>query len=193
MTNKPKTGSQHAELIKADIHLIRDKFGADPIAWVMDDGPDGKAARRILSALYPWLFTTVCWGHQSQLLSGDYLKFPLFSQTVTDAIKVVRWFTSHAGALDLFNDAQCWAAKRTSPLALLLPVVTRWGSHLQCVGRLWFVMGPMRACVLRNRDRLYEIAESSQAENAYQTGVEVISIIDSEDFWKRLAQYVCEK
>ncbi|KAM5544107.1 hypothetical protein V8D89_002293 [Ganoderma adspersum] len=188
MTNKPKTGAQHAELIEADIQRIHDRYGANPIAWVTDDGPDGKGARGILSKLYPWLFTTVCWGHQSQLLAGDYLKFPVFSKTVSDAIKVVRWFTSHASALDLFNDTQCWAAKRSAPLALLLPVVTRWGSHLQCVGRLWFLMGPMQACVLRDRVRLYEIAESSQGENAYQTGVEVIGIIQSDDFWKRLAR-----
>ncbi|KAI8986109.1 hypothetical protein BD414DRAFT_416319 [Trametes punicea] len=75
MTGLSKTGEQHAHIIKEDMAHMRDQFDVHPIAWVTDDGPDGKGAQNLLRRSLPWLMTFVCWGHQSNLLAGDYLSF----------------------------------------------------------------------------------------------------------------------
>ncbi|KAJ2992405.1 hypothetical protein NUW54_g7945 [Trametes sanguinea] len=110
MTGRPKTGQEHAEVIKADMKHMQDVYNVQPIAWVTDDGPDGKGARTLLRAQLPWLMTFVCWGHQSQLLAGDYLTFPEYSDAMSAALDIVRWFNNHSGALELLHQAQQFTA-----------------------------------------------------------------------------------
>ncbi|TFK78324.1 hypothetical protein K466DRAFT_507447, partial [Polyporus arcularius HHB13444] len=187
MKGKPKTGIEHYKIIEADMEKMRSAFHVHPIAWVTDDGPDGKCARRLLREKYAWLVTLVCWGHQSSLLAGDYLTFPLYSSTVNDALEVVRWFNNHSLALELFHQAQLWTnPERRSPLALILPALTRWTTHFQAASRLCALGPAMRACVMRNGDKLLEIGENSQTESSRATARNVIKTVENADFWKRL-------
>ncbi|CDO72497.1 hypothetical protein BN946_scf184980.g38 [Trametes cinnabarina] len=184
MTGLPKTGEQHATIIKEDMVRMRDKFGVHPIAWVTDDGPDGKGARNLLRKLLPWLMTFLCWGHQSNLLAGDYLVFPAYKDTVDAAIEVVRWFNNHGAALDLLNEAQLFTYKRV--LSLIHPALTRWTTNFQSASRLLVLRPALEACVARNRQTLVEIGEKSQTSNAKETARRVIASIDDKAFWTRL-------
>ncbi|KAJ2984582.1 hypothetical protein NUW54_g10457 [Trametes sanguinea] len=192
MSGRPKTGQEHAEVIKADMKHMQDVYDVQPIAWVTDDGPDGKGARSLLRALLPSLMTFVCWGHQSQLLAGDYLTFPEYSDAMSAALDIVRWFNNHSGALELLHQAQIFTAdsdeRRKAPLALILPAQTRWTTHFQCVARLLVLRPALQACILKNKARLMEIAARSQTTNAATTARNVIDTIEdrSESFWTRL-------
>lgn len=186
-TGRPKTGEEHAILIKKDMKTIQDEYEAQPIAWITDDGPDGKGARTILRAEFPWLMTFVCWAHQSNLLAGDYLTLPVYSGTVSAALDIVRWFNNHSAALDIFNQEQRYTfPDRARPLALILPAVTRWTTHLQCIARLLLLARAIKGCVLHWKDRLLEIAAKSQTANAAATAQKVFASIEDPAFWTRL-------
>ncbi|KAI9066067.1 hypothetical protein FKP32DRAFT_1646435 [Trametes sanguinea] len=184
MTGLPKTGEQHALLIKEDLARMRDEFHVHPIAWVTDDGPDGKGARNLLRRVLPSLMSFLCWGHQSNLLAGDYLTFPTYKDTVDEAIEIVRWFNNHGGALDLLNQAQLFTFKRV--LALIHPALTRWTTNFQSASRLLVLRRALEACVARNRETLVVIGEKSQTSNAKETARRVIASIDDKAFWDRL-------
>lgn len=187
MTGLPKTGEQHAEIIEEDIILMRREFDVHPIGWVTDDGPDGKGARNLLRKRMPWLITLVCWAHQSSLLAGDFLSFPEYKETVSEALDIVRWFNNHGSALDLFNKEQLLTyPDRTRALALILPAVTRWTTHFQCSSRLLLLARAFKLCIARNKDRLLEIGEKSQTANAKETSRRVIASIEDPSFWTRL-------
>ncbi|KAI0352260.1 hypothetical protein OH77DRAFT_1409607 [Trametes cingulata] len=187
MTGRPKTGDEHAKIIRGDMEHMREVYEVRPIAWVTDDGPDGKGARNILRAEYPWLMTFVCWAHQSNLLAGDYLAWPIYRDTVNAALDIVRWFNNHSSALELFNKEQLYTyPDRTQPLVLILPNLTRWTTHVQSIGRLLLLARALQACVLRNKEQLLEIASKSQTDNAAVTARKVVASIEDSDFWRRL-------
>ncbi|CDO74828.1 hypothetical protein BN946_scf184353.g9 [Trametes cinnabarina] len=187
MTGRPKTGKEHASLIKGDMKIMQDLYGVQPIAWVTDDGPDGKCARRLLRVEFPWLMTFACWAHQSSLLAGDYLIMPGCSETISSALDIVRWFNNHSATLDLFNQEQLFShPDRSRPLALILPAVTRWTTHEQSITRLLSLSHEIKACVLRKKDRLLEITSKSQTTNAVAAVQKVITSIEDHVFWTRL-------
>ncbi len=191
MKGKPKMGAEHFSIIEADMETMRSKYHVHPIAWVTDDGPDGKCARRLLRVKYDWIVTLLCWGHQSSLLAGNYLTFPLHSSTMNAALEVVRWFNNHSSALELFQQAQLWTnPERTQPLALILPALTHWTTHFQAASRLCALGPAMQACIMRNKDKLLEIAEKSQGDNSRATAMNVIKTIEDAEFWKHLDRYV---
>ncbi|KAJ2986487.1 hypothetical protein NUW54_g9747 [Trametes sanguinea] len=210
MTGLPKTGQEHVEIIKKDMTLMRDVYGVCPIAWVTDDGPDGKGARNLLRTLIPSLITLVCWGHQTSLLAGDYLTLSDYKETVEASLDIIRWFNNHGSALDLFNQEQVLtyqarlqeqrlsgtahrdyplAALSTlseRPLALILPAKTRWTSNFQSASRLLTVSRALKTCVLRHKEVLVDIGRRSQTANAQETAKKVVSLVEDKSFWKRL-------
>ncbi|KAI0323704.1 hypothetical protein GY45DRAFT_1264165, partial [Cubamyces sp. BRFM 1775] len=210
MTGLPKTGEQHVKIIKRDMEHMQEMYGVHPIAWVTDDGPDGKGARNLLRKMLSWLITLVCWAHQTGLLAGDYLAIPVYKQTVDASLDIVRWFNNHGTALDLLNQEQALtfqadqqghtfsthstppqvAPSTRRPLALILPAKTRWTSHFQSASRLLLVSRALKMCVLRHKDLLKEIGRKSQTKNAQATAERVISSILDESFWTRLTRIV---
>ncbi|CDO78287.1 hypothetical protein BN946_scf184674.g9 [Trametes cinnabarina] len=210
MTGLPKTGQQHVEIIKKDMARMRDVYSVHPIAWVTDDGPNGKGARNLLRVLLPSLITLVCWAHQTGLLAGDYLTFPDNKQIIDASLEIVQWFNNHSSALELFNQEQVVTyqaraqERRLSggftsletrsnerelserPLALILPAKTQWTSHFQSASRLLAVSHSLKMCVMRHKELLIEIGRKSQTENAQETARRVIKAIEDDIFWTRL-------
>ncbi|OSD05874.1 hypothetical protein PYCCODRAFT_1404696 [Trametes coccinea BRFM310] len=198
MTGLPKTGQEHVEIIKKDMTLMRDVYDVCPIAWVTDDGPDGKGARNLLRKLLPWLVTLVCWGHQTSLLAGDYLTISDYKETVEASLDIIRWFNNHSSALDLFNQEQVLTYQARvqerhfsgllseRPLALILPAKTRWTSNFQSASRLLAVARALKTCVLRHKELLVDIGRRSQTANAQETARKVITTVEDKSFWSRL-------
>ena len=67
------------------------------------------------------MIVLLCWGHQSNLLVGDYLVLPDYMKAVSRALDVIKWFNNHRTALDLFNAEQLTTYRQsTRPLTLTL-------------------------------------------------------------------------
>ena len=133
------------------------------IAWITDDGPDGKKARRRIRELMKHIIETVCWTHQNQLIVGDYLSLTEYNDVILQALDVVKWFNNHGTALSLFNAEQVTTAQSKGiasfrPLALILPVITRWTAHYLSVCRLLEVKDSIRTCVVRSEGTLIHCA-----------------------------------
>jgi hypothetical protein len=60
------------------------------------------------------------------LVVGDIFKDvqDTFSDTMDDALEVIKWFNSHSRALGLFNDVQVQNDRYPRALALILPAIT---------------------------------------------------------------------
>ncbi|KAI0027258.1 ribonuclease H-like domain-containing protein, partial [Vararia minispora EC-137] len=57
-----------------------------------------------------------------------------FSDTIDDAVEIIKWFNSHSVALGLFQDVQ--RGHFPNILALILPALTRWTTHYQAISRM---------------------------------------------------------
>ena len=189
MTNRPKTGDEHFEVIKSDVVYMEETYGVKTIAWVTDDGPDGKKARRLLQTLWSWMIILLCWAHQCNLLVGDYLTLAHYRKAVTNGLEVVKWFNNHSTALDLLRTEQLTTyPDRPRPLVLILPVLTRWTAHFHAVKRLLDVRRALVCCVLKHKERLAEIAQKSQTDGAKEMGARVIRLVQDDGFWDLLAR-----
>lgn len=73
MTGRPKTGDTLWALVLEDREYARMTFDVEIIEYCSDDGPDGKKARRLNREQTPEIVDSVCWGHQSSLVTGNLL------------------------------------------------------------------------------------------------------------------------
>ena len=187
MNGRPKTGDEHLEVIKADMTYMEETYKVKTIAWVTDDGPDGKRARSLLQKLYTWIIVLLCWAHQCNLLVGDYLTLGHYRNAVNNALEVVKWFNNHGAALDLLRNEQLTTyPDRSRPLVLILPVLTRWTSHFHAVKRLLELQRALVCCVVKHKERLLQIAAQGRSNEAKAMGARVIGYIQDEQFWRTL-------
>lgn len=101
------------------------------------------------------MIALLCWGHQANLLVGDYFVLSHYMKTVSRALDIVRWFDNHRTALDLFNAEQLTTYKNhTRPLSLLLPVITCWTAHFHSICRLLSVVRALKICVFKHKEDL---------------------------------------
>ena len=189
MTGRPKTGQEHLEVIKSDITYMESTYGVKTIAWVTDDGPDGKGARNLLRKLCPWMIILLCWAHQCNLLVGEYLLLDPYRQVMAQAIEITKWFNNHSVALDLLNAEQLSTYRdRPHALALLLPVITRWTAHLHAAERVLQLKLALECVVMKHRQRLKSIALSSRTKDGDSLVARVIETIENKDFWTSLTR-----
>lgn len=189
MTGEPKSGDRLFQLIVADITLMLTLFGVIVVAWVTDDGPDGKKARRLLGTQMPWIIVSVCWAHQVNLLVGDYLKLGQHLDTIHRAVEIVKWFNNHGTALDLFRKEQAQTyPEHTRILALILPVLTRWTAHFHTVSRLLLLNTALRVCAMRHEEALLVCAGKRQ--DLIAKAREILDTINDETFWTELVRCV---
>ncbi|ETW84645.1 hypothetical protein HETIRDRAFT_48430 [Heterobasidion irregulare TC 32-1] len=165
LSGQPKTGDNLYAIIKSDKQYIEDTYLVEIIAWITDDGPDGKKAHRLLHQDHPWIIVSVCWAHQINLIVGDYLKQnPMLKLYVNQAIKVIKWFRDHDLPCQWLNQEQL--LDHPHALALVLPVITCWMYHYLSISRLLTVSGPLRALV-----------------------EEVMGIVEDPEFWDQICWY----
>ncbi|KAJ7034526.1 ribonuclease H-like domain-containing protein [Mycena alexandri] len=135
MTGRPKTGDELFGLVRKDIEYAKETYGVDVIAVCTDDGPNGKKMRRLTKEQTPWIAAFECWGHQTHLITGDYLKIKApWMATIKLVIEVIKFFNHHQTPLDLLRAQEMLTLGHH--LALLLPVLTRWLSQYCSVRRL---------------------------------------------------------
>lgn len=153
------------------------------IAWITDDGPDGKKARRLLHHFYSWIIVSVCWAHQVNLMVGDYLKRnPSTMQVVSSANDVIRWFREHDLPREWLNHEQL--IDHPHALLLILPADTRWMYHYLSITRLLDVSGALRTLCMRRADDLLGCA--GREEEARARAEKVLGVVKDVEFWDQL-------
>lgn len=168
---------------------MEDTYAVQVIAWVTDDGPDGKAARRLLSEADPSIITSVCWAHQVNLVVGDYLKGSGYMDLINQALEVVKWFNNHSTAHDLLEKEQkITYHDRITVLVLILPVITRWTAHYLSVSRLLQITKAICTCCVRFRDELLVCA--GKTNEHIGKAEEILGTVSDEVFWVKLVKYV---
>jgi hypothetical protein len=159
------------------------------IGWCTDDGGDARKMRRLLLSLMPWLIVILCWAHQINLVVGDVLGLRTlpFIDCVPPALEVVKWFNNHSRALGVLAVEQRSISNKR-PLALLLPVITRWTLHYCSLRRLLEVQGPMKACY--NKYKAILLGCAGPTADAKRKAVEIQNIVENPSFWEKVQRYV---
>ncbi|KII86202.1 hypothetical protein PLICRDRAFT_114784 [Plicaturopsis crispa FD-325 SS-3] len=185
VSGERKTGENAFARMEQEVEYCEKILRIEVIAWASDNGPDSKKGRRLLIRVRPWMIGIECWGHQTSLILGDYLKAnPRFIIIIDIAIDIVKWFNNHSVALGILREAQK-AGPLEKVLALILPVITRWTAHLCTVSRLLIVQVPLRTCAIRYHEQLLGAA-GTKAEQKAKAG-EILGHVGNPAFWNDLA------
>ncbi|KAH8981951.1 ribonuclease H-like domain-containing protein, partial [Lactarius hatsudake] len=179
-----KTGDNLLKLVLDDILYVNSKYGVVIIAWVTDDGGDGRKMRRLLLGTRPDLVVILCWAHQINLMVGGYLKLKTpFMECIPQALEVIKWFNNHSVPLGLLRTRQIMSFQGTF-YALILPNLTRWTCHYFSLRRLLEVSRPMRSCCIEDEEKLIE-GSGRGAEQ--KKAMDIIQTVGSEEFWRNIA------
>jgi len=114
------------EIIKQMEIIDINKFSA----VITDTASVMKAAWRIIEEKYPSIVCLGCNSHIMNLLIGDILKIDQIKSVVENAKKLVNYFKGHVQAAAKLKRIQ--KENYSKEIALVLPALTRWGTHLDC-------------------------------------------------------------
>jgi hypothetical protein len=114
------------EIIKQMEIVDINKFSA----VITDTASVMKAAWRIIEKSYPNIVCLGCNSHVMNLLIGDILKIDQIKSVVENAKKLVNYFKGHVQAAAKLKRIQ--KENYSKEIALVLPALTRWGTHLAC-------------------------------------------------------------
>ncbi|BBN15523.1 hypothetical protein MPTK1_6g20240 [Marchantia polymorpha subsp. ruderalis] len=83
----------------------------------------------------PGLIVMDCVVHQIHLMVGDYLKSNnRYPEVMKQALQVLVWFTSHTVPSAWLQEKLVAVESKT--MALIIPAITWWGSHVESISRL---------------------------------------------------------
>ncbi|GBC39217.2 zinc finger BED domain-containing protein 1-like [Rhizophagus irregularis DAOM 181602=DAOM 197198] len=99
-------------------------------AVIMDTASVMKSAWRRIEEKYSNVVCLGCNSHVINLLIGDVLKINEIKPIVENSKMIVNYFKSHVQAAAKLKRIQ--GENYNKEIALVLPVLTRWGSHLSC-------------------------------------------------------------
>ncbi|GET53362.1 zinc finger BED domain-containing protein 1-like [Rhizophagus irregularis DAOM 181602=DAOM 197198] len=99
-------------------------------AVITDTASVMKAAWRIIEDSYPSIVCLGCNSHVMNLLISDILKIDQIKSVVENAKKLVNYFKAHVQATAKLKHIQ--KENYSKEIALVLPALTRWGTHLAC-------------------------------------------------------------
>ena len=99
-------------------------------AVITDTASVMKAAWRIIEESYPNIVCLGCNSHVMNLLISDILKIDQIKSVVENAKKLVNYFKGHIQAAAKLKRIQ--KENYSKEIALVLPALTRWGTHLAC-------------------------------------------------------------
>ncbi len=114
------------EIIKQMEIIDINKFSA----VITDTASVMKAAWRIIEESYPNIVCLGCNSHVMNLLISDILKIDQIKSVVENAKKLVNYFKGHIQAAAKLKRIQ--KENYSKEIALVLPALTRWGTHIAC-------------------------------------------------------------
>jgi Protein of unknown function (DUF 659)/hAT family C-terminal dimerisation region len=123
--------SHTAEWIANQITQQMDSIGIQKFSAVITDTASVmKAAWRIIEGKYSNIVCLGCNSHIINLLIGDILKIDEVKVVVNNAKMIVNYFRSHIQAAAKLKRIQI--ENYSKEISLVLPALTRWGTHLSC-------------------------------------------------------------
>ncbi|KAJ7066041.1 hypothetical protein C8F01DRAFT_1079732 [Mycena amicta] len=135
----------------------------------------------------PHLVVYYCWVHQSHLMAGNYLAInEPWMAAAKLAVEIIKWFNNHQTPLNLLS-AQLLSSLGKL-IALLLPVLTRWGSNYCAIRRLLSVQAQIQGIVFANEKRLIECTGKKKEQKA--VAKRIIETVKDPQFWKNLRRSV---
>lgn len=121
------------------------------------------------------------------LVVGDYFKLKLvYEKYVNMALELIKWINNHLFALGQLRAHQ--ELQRRIALILVLPVLTRWTTHLLAMQRLLALRPFIEAMVASSRKLLVDSA--GKTKEARQKAETVLSYVGDKDFWAGIERYV---
>ena len=119
------------------------------------------------------------------MVSADYFKHTKgrthdYQAKVALGIAVITWWINHSIPHGMLSKKQLDVYGRT--FKLTLPVVTRWGNHVNSMETLLDTRQAMRSLVLESRHYLEEVS-TSKAYPSRETTM-VMDAIEESDFWR---------
>jgi hypothetical protein len=99
-------------------------------AVITDTANVMKAAWRIIEEKYPNIACFGCTSHILNLLVKDILKINDIKNIADNAKALVKYFKSHVQSMAKLKRIQ--QENYNKEIVLVLPAITRWGTHLEC-------------------------------------------------------------
>jgi hypothetical protein len=183
-----KTAEQLMVQLEDVIATVQDEWGAIVVAIVTDASGECRKARRLLGRKYPHIVCLDCYGHQVNLVVGDYFRSPVAVLEYTDiANELITWLRSKTLVLALLRKAQLDTTG--TALAVIRAVLTRWTAHYQAYKRLLELQGVLQMLVSAENARpesmkLIVTGDRKAKDHAKR----MIEIITNSVFWHSIAR-----
>lgn len=125
-----------SEVVESGISDMIDSLGGQKavVAVVTDSASNMKKAWPELQSRYAGLLTLGCASHQVNLLVGDILRVSTLATTLSQALRVIKYFKSSPARTNELNKAA--KAVQETRVALKLPAATRWQGKYEAVTSL---------------------------------------------------------
>lgn len=166
-----------SEYIVQEIKTVINEIGQSKIMGIVTDNATSMAkARKLINEEYPAITEYGCIAHSLNLLIGDIMKCSSLKNFDGQCKDIIKQITGSHIVLATFNQIQ--KDKKGTSLSLKLPVVTRWGSVLQCLDSLANCKFALKILVV-----------TEEINNKLSSTVKK-NCLDDEIFWKKVEKLI---
>ncbi|KAK2465809.1 hypothetical protein APHAL10511_002353 [Amanita phalloides] len=110
------------------INDLKENWNIVIVAITSDAGGKALKAHKIAQRKYPHLVVPDCYGHQNNLIVGDFFRSDTeFLQYTDKATELIGWLWGKTYVLTLLHDVQ--QTNSLHVLAVIHTVLTRWTAH----------------------------------------------------------------
>ncbi|KAL1671254.1 ribonuclease H-like domain-containing protein [Schizophyllum commune] len=193
MTEESKMGEAQSQQFEKMIDDVESEYGAKVTHFVTDGDGGSSKGRKLLVKKRPHLLAPECWGHQGQLMLGDYFKVHEYAAEIAEkATGLIGWINHHGRVRKIFDHAQEELRQRdpTKPrgsVAYLVANITRWTTHVVAFMRLYDLKDALELAVVLSRQQLIEAqvgaAKSTEKMRLEQEAKDWIEVIKDSAFW----------
>ncbi|KAI0633207.1 ribonuclease H-like domain-containing protein [Trametes polyzona] len=185
-SDERKTADRFLQHIEETFQKVKEEWSVDVAGFASDASGESRAARLALLAKCPWLIVLDCYGHQVNLITGDYLGSGSNLLAVSDqAEELIGWLRRRTFVLARIREIQLTNGKKAA--AVLRAVQTRWTSHYHAFKRLLELQPTLGAILAEDRLRgvstfLVGLRGATQKAKAH----EMTSLMQNGTFWHAL-------
>ncbi|GLB41919.1 hypothetical protein LshimejAT787_1005190 [Lyophyllum shimeji] len=153
------------------------------IAVTGDAAGESRRARLDLGVLFPELLLPDCYGHQINLIVGDYFGVPytlLLLDKADDATELITWLRSKTYVLAQVRVIQ--EVNHFQVLSVIQAVISRWTAHYLAFKRLLELRLPLEMMV--RQDRLKDVSQICTGKRkAREKAERMFEVIEDPVFW----------
>ncbi|TRM63057.1 ribonuclease H-like domain-containing protein [Schizophyllum amplum] len=161
-TSMNKDGPAQCKQFEDMIDDAEEVYKCQVLYFVTDGDGGSSKGRKLLVKNRPYMLAPTCWGHQGQLMLGDYFRVNDYAAEISEtATGLIGWINNHGKVRMLFNKAQAECARhdatqKTPVLAFLVANITRWTTHVVAFMRLLDLKKALQVAVMLSRAAIIE-------------------------------------